>query len=412
SPFTINRLFDEQAHYRTKSMLVVPMRTPQGDTIGALQLINCKGAWRGPLADPGDVDRHVQSYGLRHEKLAGSLASQAAVAIHNRRLYLSIRDLFEGFVKASVTAIEARDPTTSGHSFRVAELTVALAEIVDRSDSGPYADLRFGPDEMMELRYASLLHDFGKVGVREHVLVKAKKLYPADLDAIRHRVELLKRELALRAARAKLDAAAARRRGYAKLAAQVDAELAAALADLDRQLDLIVLANEPSVQAQELTEDLAAIAARVWHDADGAPRTILTPEEARVLAIPRGSLTEAERRDIQDHVVHTFEFLSRIPWTRELRRIPDIAGAHHEKLNGRGYPGGMRAEQIPVQSRMMAIADIYDALTAKDRPYKKAVRPDEALAILDAERRAGALDSALLDLFVSARVFERVTRSS
>jgi HD-GYP domain-containing protein (c-di-GMP phosphodiesterase class II) len=412
SPFTINRLFDEQAHYRTKSMLVVPMRTPQGDTIGALQLINCKGAWRGPLANPGDADRHVQSYGPRHEKLAGSLASQAAVAIHNRRLYLSIRDLFEGFVKASVTAIEARDPTTSGHSFRVAELTVALAEIVDRSDSGPYADLRFGPDEMMELRYASLLHDFGKVGVREHVLVKAKKLYPADLDAIRHRVELLKRELALRAARAKLDAAVARRRGYAKLAAQVDAELAAALGDLDRQLDLIVVANEPSVQAQELTEDLAAIAARVWHDADGAPRTILTPEEARVLAIPRGSLTEAERRDIQDHVVHTFEFLSRIPWTRELRRIPDIAGAHHEKLNGRGYPGGMRAEQIPVQSRMMAIADIYDALTAKDRPYKKAVRPDEALAILDAERRAGALDSALLDLFVSARVFDRVTRSS
>jgi HD-GYP domain-containing protein (c-di-GMP phosphodiesterase class II) len=412
SPFTINRLFDEQAHYRTKSMLVVPMRTPQGDTIGALQLINCKGAWRGPLADAGDVDRHVQSYGPRHEKLAGSLASQAAVAIHNRRLYLSIRDLFEGFVKASVTAIEARDPTTSGHSFRVAELTVALAEIVDRSNSGPYADVRFGPDEMMELRYASLLHDFGKVGVREHVLVKAKKLYPADLDAIRHRVELLKRELALRAARAKLDAAVARRRGYAKLAAQVDAELAAALADLDRQLDLIVLANEPSVQAQELTGDLAVIAARVWHDADGAPRTILTPEEARVLAIPRGSLTEAERRDIQDHVVHTFEFLSRIPWTRELRRIPDIAGAHHEKLNGRGYPGGMRADQIPVQSRMMAIADIYDALTAKDRPYKKAVRPDEALAILDAERRAGALDSALLDLFVSARVFERVTRSS
>jgi HD-GYP domain-containing protein (c-di-GMP phosphodiesterase class II) len=358
------------------------------------------------------VDRHVQSYGPRHEKLAGSLASQAAVAIHNRRLYLSIRDLFEGFVKASVTAIEARDPTTSGHSFRVAELTVALAEIVDRSDSGPYADLRFGPDEMMELRYASLLHDFGKVGVREHVLVKAKKLYPADLDAIRHRVELLKRELALRAARAKLDAAVARRRGYARLAAQVDAELAVALADLDRQLDLIVLANEPSVQVQELTEDLAAIAARVWHDADGAPRTILTPEEARVLAIPRGSLTEAERRDIQDHVVHTFEFLSRIPWTRELRRIPDIAGAHHEKLNGRGYPGGMRAERIPVQSRMMAIADIYDALTANDRPYKKAVRPDEALAILDAERRAGALDSALLDLFISARVFDRVTRSS
>jgi HD-GYP domain-containing protein (c-di-GMP phosphodiesterase class II) len=412
SPFTINRWFDEQAHYRTKSMLVVPMRTPQGDTIGALQLINCKGGWRRRLGEVQDIERYVRPYGPRHEKLAGSLASQAAVAIHNRRLYLSIRDLFEGFVKASVTAIEARDPTTSGHSFRVAELTVALAEVVDRCDAGPYAHLTFSPDEMMELRYASLLHDFGKVGVREHVLVKSKKLYPADLDAIRHRVELLKRELALRAACQKLDAAVARRRNYTALAARLDAELAAALADLDRHLDLIVVANEPSVQARELRDDIAAIAARVWHDADGAPRAILTPDEARVLAIPRGSLTDAERRDIQDHVVHTFEFLSRIPWTKELHRIPDIARAHHEKLDGSGYPNSARADDIPVQSRMMAIADIYDALTAKDRPYKKAVRSDEALAILDAERRAGALDSTLLDLFISARVFDRVTRSS
>jgi HD-GYP domain-containing protein (c-di-GMP phosphodiesterase class II) len=412
SPFTINRWFDEQTRYRSKSMLVVPMRTPQGETIGALQLINCKGDWRASLAEPEAVERHVRPYGPRHEKLASSLASQAAVAIHNRRLYLSIRDLFEGFVKASVTAIEARDPTTSGHSFRVADLTVGLAEVVDGCDTGPYARLRFSAEEMMELRYASLLHDFGKVGVREHVLVKSKKLYPADLERIRHRVEILKRELALRIARAKLDAAVAHRRDYAAVAARLDAELAAALADLDRQLDLIVLANEPSVQARELTDDIAAIAGRVWQDADGAARSILTADEARILAISRGSLTEAERRDIQGHVVHTFEFLSRIPWTKELRRVPDIAGAHHERLDGTGYPNCARAEQIPVQSRMMAIADIYDALTATDRPYKKAVRADEALAILDAERRAGALDSALLDLFISARVFERVTRSS
>src|SRR5216117_1292802 len=215
APFTINRWFDEQSGYRTKSMLVVPMRTPQGQTLGALQLINCKPEWRGRLAGADDVERHVRPYGPRHEKLASSLASQAAVAIHNRRLYLSIRDLFEGFVKASVTAIEARDPTTSGHSFRVADLTVALASIVDRSDSGPYRDVRFGDDELMELRYASLLHDFGKVGVREHVLVKAKKLYPADFDRIRHRVELLKRDLVLRTARAKLDRALARDADYA-----------------------------------------------------------------------------------------------------------------------------------------------------------------------------------------------------
>src|SRR5437867_4311911 len=410
APFTINRWFDEQSGYRTKSMLVVPMRTPQGQTIGALQLINCKDDWAARLTEPADVERHVRSYGPRHEKLAGSLASQAAVAIHNRRLYLSIRELFEGFVKASVTAIEARDPTTSGHSFSVADLTVALAETADRCDTGPYGELKFREDEMMELRYASLLHDFGKVGVREQVLVKAKKLYPADLERLRHRVELLKRDLALRASRAKLDRALARGADYAAHAARLDADLAVALAELDRQLDLVGVANEPSVQAQAFTAEILKLAAQTWEDADGTPRTVLTQEEARVLAIPRGSLTDEERVAIQQHVVHTFQFLTQIPWTKELRRVPEIARSHHEKLDGSGYPYGARAEAIPVQSRMMAIADIYDALTASDRPYKKALRAEEALAILDAERRAGALDSALLDLFVEARVFERTAR--
>ncbi|HEU5321985.1 MAG TPA: GAF domain-containing protein, partial [Methylomirabilota bacterium] len=203
SRYHINRWFDEQARYRTRSMLVVPMRTPQGESMGALQLINCKPEYRGVLASVADVDRHVRRFAARHEKLAGSLASQAAVALHNSRLYESIRELFEGFVKASVTAIESRDPTTSGHSFRVAELTVGLAEVVDRCEEGAYRGVRFTPAEVRELRYAALLHDFGKVGVREHVLVKAKKLYPADLDRIRHRVELLARDLELGAARAK-----------------------------------------------------------------------------------------------------------------------------------------------------------------------------------------------------------------
>jgi len=412
APFTINRRFDDEAGYRTKSMLVVPMRTPQGQTIGALQLINCKDDRDARLTEPGDVERHVRPYGPRHEKLAGSLASQAAVAIYNRRLYLSIRELFEGFVKASVTAIEARDPTTSGHSFRVADLTVALAEVVDRCESGPYRDVRFRDDEVMELRYASLLHDFGKVGVREHVLVKAKKLYPADLDRIRHRVELLKRGLTLRAERAKLDQALARAADYEDHAARVDADLMAALAELDRHLDLVAVANEPTMQTQNFLGDILRLATQTWQDADGTPRTVLTPEEARVLAIPRGSLTDTERVAIQQHVVHTFQFLTQIPWTKELRRVPEIARAHHEKLDGSGYPYGVRADEIPVQSRMMAIADIYDALTASDRPYKKALRAEEALAVLDAERRAGALDTALLDLFIEARVFERTPRVS
>ena len=408
SPFQINRWFDEHSRYRTKSMLVVPMRTPQGEMLGALQLINCKPEGIGPLRSPEEAERHVRAYGERHERLAGSLASQAAVALANRRLYESISQLFEGFVKASVTAIESRDPTTFGHSFRVADLTVGLAEAMDRADSGPYRNVRFAAEELRELRYAALLHDFGKVGVREHVLVKSKKLYPADLERIRQRIELLMRDLELGVTRRKLDWAVRRGKdGFAQQAARLDDELAAAIAELDEALDVIVTVNEPSVRPQDFTAQLLRITARGWQDHRGRLRTVLTPEEASILAITKGSLTEAERREIQQHVVHTFQFLAQIPWTREFRRIPEIARSHHEKLDGSGYPFGARGEQIPVQSRMMTIADIYDALTATDRPYKKAVRVEEALDTLREEQRAGALDGSLLDLFIDARIFER-----
>src|SRR5438309_2994647 len=383
SPFQINRWFDEHSRYRTKSMLVVPMRTPQGEMLGALQLINCKPEGLGPLRSPEEAEQHVRAYGERHERLAGSLASQAAVALANRRLYESISQLFEGFVKASVTAIESRDPTTFGHSFRVADLTVGLAEAMDRADSGPYRNVRFAAEEQRELRYAALLHDFGKVGVREHVLVKSKKLYPADLERIRQRIELLMRDLELGVTRRKLDWAVRRGKdGFAQQAARLDDELAAAIAELDEALDVIVTVNEPSVRPQDFTAQLLRITARGWQDHRGRLRTVLTPEEASILAITKGSLTEAERREIQQHVVHTFQFLAQIPWTREFRRIPEIARSHHEKLDGSGYPFGFRGEQIPVQSRMMTIADIYDALTATDRPYKKAVRVEEALDTL------------------------------
>jgi HD-GYP domain-containing protein (c-di-GMP phosphodiesterase class II) len=395
SPFTINRSFDEQTGYRTKSMLVVPMRTPQGETLGALQLINCRAGLFSP----------------RHEALASSLASQAAVALANSRLWASIQRLFEGFVGAAVAAIESRDPTTSGHSFRVAELTVGLAEALERTTVGPYAGRRFSADELRELRYAALLHDFGKVGVREPVLLKAKKLYPGELERIRQRVALIKRGVELRAAHAKLaDLLARGRRGFERRAAAIDAEAAARLAELDQALARIVAANEPSLLPREVLDEIQDLAARAFEVDQGRREPVLTAEEAAILAIPRGSLTAEEMEEMRSHVVHTREFLSRIPWTRELRRVPEIAGAHHERLDGSGYPRGLRGAEIPLQARMMTIADIYDALTAGDRPYKKAVPVEHALEILQAERRAGAVDGDLLDLFVTARVFERTRR--
>src|SRR5499425_3560431 len=282
APFHINRSFDEETGYRTRSMLGVPMRTPEGETIGALQLINCKPDFAARLR-PGDATEHaVQRFTARHEQLAGSLASQAAVAIQNRRLYESIRELFEGFVKASVTAIESRDPTTSGHSARVANLTVGLATAIDRCTVGPHQHTRFTPQEMTELRYAALLHDFGKVGVREQVLVKAKKLLPGELDRIRQRVELIKRGLELRYAGKKVEHLFAKgRRGYAKLAAHIAA--------LEQGLARIVAANEPAVLPRDFAAGIERLALEAFEDHRGQRETVITREEAEILAIPRGS---------------------------------------------------------------------------------------------------------------------------
>jgi HD-GYP domain-containing protein (c-di-GMP phosphodiesterase class II) len=408
APFHINRSFDEETGYRTRSMLVVPMRTPEGETIGALQLINCKPDFSARLRSDEAIEATVQRFTARHEQLAGSLASQAAVAIQNRRLYENIRELFEGFVKASVTAIESRDPTTSGHSARVANLTVGLAAAIDRSDAGPYRGTHFSPEEMTELRYAALLHDFGKVGVREQVLVKAKKLLPGELDRIRQRVELIRRGVELRYAGKKLEHLLEKgRRRYATQAAAFDAELAAYVAELDQSLARIVAANEPAVLPRDFAAGIERLALNLFEDHLGNREALITREEAEILAIPRGSLTPAEFKEIQSHVIHTYEFLTRIPWTREFRRIPEIARSHHEKLDGTGYPEGRRRDEIPVQSRMMTIADIYDALTAGDRPYKKGIAKEEALDILDQERQAGHLDGALLDVFVEAKIYEQ-----
>jgi HD-GYP domain-containing protein (c-di-GMP phosphodiesterase class II) len=412
SRFRINREFDERVGYRTKSMLVVPMTTPQGTVIGALQLINCKRDPSSVCPTPAAVEREVIPYPEAFRSLAASLASQAAVALENSRLYQSIQTLFEGFVQASVTAIEARDPTTSGHSFRVADFTVALAAAVDRADHGAFRGVRFSADEMKEIRYASLLHDFGKVGVREEILVKAKKLAPGHLDLIRQRGEIIRRGLELRHARRKIDWLIRHgRHGFGEQEALWDAELAVTLADLDQHLKAVAAANEPAVMPDEVAAGIRDLAERVFTDHLGEPLSLVTPEEARILSIPRGSLTPEEYRQIQSHVVHTYQFLKQIPWTRELRRVPEIARSHHEKLNGSGYPDGWRDPEIPIQTRMMTISDIFDALTSGDRPYKPAVPVERALEILAQERQAGAIDSALLSLFIALRPWERSDRS-
>jgi HD-GYP domain-containing protein (c-di-GMP phosphodiesterase class II) len=366
-----NRSFDEKFGYRTKSMLVLPMKTHRDEVVGVLQLLNRKRGADTRLSDPEITAREVIPYDHRSVELVTALASQGAVAIENSLLYEDIERLFEGFVTAAVTAIESRDPTTYGHSSRVAQMSVALAEVVDRGGR-----VRFSREQLRELRYAGLLHDFGKVGVREQVLVKQKKLYPLNVDLIRLR--------------------------FAVLAQTADD---AARAELDRLFQAVLSANEPSLDDKRQNDALAAVASLTYQDLDGECRPVLTSDEQRWLSIARGTLDEHERREIESHVTHTYRFLQRIPWTRELRHVPEIAFAHHEKLNGHGYPRAIAGDAIPVQARIMTIADIYDALTAADRPYKRAVSPELALEILQREAKAGELDADLLHTFISARVY-------
>jgi len=405
--YSINRSFDERHGYRTKSMLVIPMKDHKEEVIGVLQLINRKRVFEAVLATPTDVEREVVPFSKRTVELVTALAGQAAVSIENSRLYEDIERLFEGFVKAAVLAIEQRDPTTFGHSGRVAEYTVRLAEVVDRAADGPYRLVKFTPEQLKEIRYAGLLHDFGKVGVREQVLVKAKKLYPHQLALIRQRHAFVRRtcERDFWQRRAEFLETHGKK-GYEARRHELEAALEGQLTDLDRFLSVVLEANEPSLLPEASRNDLEELARRTYADPDGEFQPLLSDEEVRYLTIPKGSLDEQERQEIESHVTHTYNFLQRIPWTRELQQIPLIAYGHHEKMDGHGYPRHVTGEAIPIQTRMMTISDIYDALTAQDRPYKRAVPRDRALDILTQEVKAGQLDLELFRLFTDAKVFE------
>lgn len=274
--------------------------------------------------------------------------------------------MLESMVKAASKAIDARDPTTSGHSSRVAKMTVELARATDRIDSGDLKDETFDRYQLETIRYAALLHDFGKIGVREHVLVKANKLYPWDYERIQLRLELQK----------------------------AVGEISEA--DKKNYLEIIDTANSPTVLLQE-----PALALKKIHEAG-----IISKQEYQYLSIPRGSLTNGEREEIENHVTQTYDFLKQIDWTQDFSRVPEIAKAHHEKVDGSGYPDGIT--DIPIEARMMTVADIYDALTASDRPYKRAISTDRALDILQFEVNSNKVDAELYQIFVEAKIYEHI----
>ena len=406
--YGFNRSIDEKYGYRTKSMLTIPMTDHKGEVIGVLQLINRKRDFETKLTVPEAFGREITTFSGRTVELVASLAGQAAVSIENSQLYQSIEQLFEGFVKAAVTAIEQRDPTTYGHSGRVASKTVALAETVDRAGDGQYKNVSFTRQDLREIRYAGLLHDFGKVGVREQVLVKAKKLYATDLALLRQRFAFIRRttERDFHEQRAQyLEEHGSN--GYEDFCRTLRQSHEQRLAELDEFMKLVLESNEPTVLPEGSFEELLHYAEEYYKDFEGNEQPYLTGDEIRFLTIRKGSLDEQERLEIESHVSHTYQFLLQIPWTKELQNIPYIAYGHHEKLNGSGYPRKIAGVEIPIQTRMMTISDIFDALTASDRPYKRAVPLPRALDIMDEEVKGGMLDGELFRLFTEAKVFDQ-----
>ena len=334
------------------------------------------------------------------------VCAATAVALKNFQLYTDIKGLLDGFVSASVQAIEERDPVTAGHSFRVAEYADRLAGALGRSDDAELRRIAFTQEQLHEIHYAALLHDFGKVGVREHILRKEKKLHHADMRLLEQRFRYARtclerqawRELVQQHLQDALETDEFRRRKD-----RIDSELGIEAARLDAFLATIVAANEPAISAGGAAPELQLIRDYRCRHADGAEFHLLDDDELAALSVARGCLTADERRQIEEHVADSYSFLILIPWTRELAGVPAIAHGHHEKLDGSGYPMGLKAGQISIQTRILTICDIYDALTARDRPYKQAVPAELALDLMEAECRAGHLDPRLFKVFVDSR---------
>lgn len=374
----------EQTGQRISACMVVPLVGQRGP-IGLIQ-VDSQSA-RGAF-EPNDVE------------LLSVIASSTAFAMERIRLTENAYEMFEGIVRLSVTAIDARDPATAGHSERVADYALRLAMAVNDCSLPPFTDVQFSREELVELRYAALLHDFGKIGVSERVLTKATRLWPGRLDTIVERFDAVRQSMRLAALQEALRRA---ERGDLPLgevrttADRLCGSLLAQLDDAERTLREFQPGRKLTPEARQLFHRLAG---RTYEDSHGTQRPLLTVEELEHLSVSSGTLTATEWDEMRSHALKSRTYLMTIPWGAELRRIPEFAGAHHEKLDGSGYPHGLQAGQIAVQTRILTIADIFDATTAIDRPYRKATPLAKALEILQSEAAAGLLDSALVQLFI------------
>jgi HD-GYP domain-containing protein (c-di-GMP phosphodiesterase class II) len=382
--FSGTRAFDSKTGYRSKSFLTVPMRNHEHETIGVLQLINAQDPRTGEIV----------AFSASDQRLAESLASQAAIALTNRMLIIQLEQLFESFINLINSAIDEKSPYTGGHCQRVPQLTMMLAEAVNETRQGPLSDFNMTEKDRYELKIAGLLHDCGKVTTPVHVVDKATKLETIydRIHLIDTRFEVLKRDLEIEALRGGVEPQKMRTR----------------LRELDDDRRFLHACNIGGERMKdEDVERVKRIAAYRWRDVSGHEANFLSDDEVKNLTIRAGTLTDDERKIINHHIVATIKMLEALPWPKHLTSVPEYAGGHHERMDGKGYPKGLKREQMSVQARCMGIADIFEALTAKDRPYKKGKTLSESLEILGRMKLNNHVDPDLFDIFVRNKVYLR-----
>ena len=347
-------------------------------------------------------------FDAENESLLSSFASQAAVALENSFLIESIENLFDGFIKASVVAIESRDPSTSGHSERVAMLSLKLAEAVNETTTGNYADVYFDENQLKEIKFAGMLHDFGKVAIKENILVKQNKIFEYQAELLKWRIELFKRiyEVKMLNAMIKNCLDGSFPMNETSVSALKE-KIQTKQAEIENLYTLIQEAAQPKPLKTELINEIASYKNIELQLTNGDSYPLITENDFEDLSISRGTLNKKEKIEVESHVEHTFKFLKEIPWTKELEKIPEIAGGHHEKLNGKGYPEGKTDTEILIQSKIMAVADIFDALTATDRPYSNGLSVQQAIEILREEAAQNQIDSELVEIFAKTIITSR-----
>jgi len=395
--FTGPKNFDKNTGYKTKSVMSVPLKNHENDIVGVMQLINATDKKSGKVvAFSDDMQQQVES-----------LASQGAVALTNKRLVAELKNLFEAFIKLIATAIDKKSPYTGGHCERVPEITMLLADAVENTKEGKYADFAMTEDERYELFIAGWLHDCGKVATPPHVVDKGMKLETITdrIDTVDTRFEVLKRDAEIDILKKHIELMKNENANCS--IEELDSEFKATIDKLSEEQEFIQKTNRGGEFMEEEDQKRVADIGNYKWVSQGDTINFLDEKEVRNLQIPKGTLLPEEREIINDHIVITIDMLEKLPYPKNLKHVPEFAGGHHEKLDGTGYPKGLKDEEMSVQAKMMAIADIYEALTAADRPYKDGKKLSQAMRIMGFMKKDYEIDEDLFEIFVKEGVYKK-----